>query len=56
MLLFHAHFEAYPCACSFTSKEIYMKHLLSMLAVVFTLGLSTAAMDADAAKRMGGKS
>ncbi len=34
-----------------------MKHLLSMLAVVFTLGLSTVAMDADAAKRMGsGKS
>ena len=34
-----------------------MKKLLSLLAVVFTLGLSTVAMDADAAKRMGsGKS
>ena len=34
-----------------------MKRLLSLLAVVFTLGLSTVAMDADAAKRMGsGKS
>ena len=34
-----------------------MKKLLSMLAVVFTLGLSTVAMDAEAAKRMGsGKS
>ena len=34
-----------------------MKRLLSMLAVVFTLGLSTVAMDAEAAKRMGsGKS
>ncbi len=34
-----------------------MKKLLSLLAVVFTLGLSTVPMDADAAKRMGsGKS
>lgn len=34
-----------------------MKHLLSLLAVVFTLGLTTVAMDAEAAKRMGsGKS
>lgn len=34
-----------------------MKRLLSLLAVVFTLGLSTVAMDAEAAKRMGsGKS
>jgi len=34
-----------------------MKKFLSMLAVVFTLGLSTVAMDAEAAKRMGsGKS
>lgn len=34
-----------------------MKKLLSMLAVVFTLSLSTVAMDAEAAKRMGsGKS
>ncbi|MDD2880505.1 MAG: TIM44-like domain-containing protein [Rhodoferax sp.] len=34
-----------------------MKRLLAMLAVVFTLGLSTVAMDAEAAKRMGsGKS
>jgi predicted lipid-binding transport protein (Tim44 family) len=34
-----------------------MKKLLSMLAVVVTIGLSTAAMDAEAAKRMGaGKS
>ena len=34
-----------------------MKRLLSLMAVVFTLGLSTVAMDADAAKRMGsGKS
>ena len=34
-----------------------MKRLLSLLAVVFTIGLSTAAMDAEAAKRMGsGKS
>ncbi len=34
-----------------------MRKLLSMLAVVFTLGLSTVAMDAEAAKRMGsGKS
>lgn len=34
-----------------------MKRFLSLLAVVFTLGLSTVALDADAAKRMGsGKS
>ncbi len=34
-----------------------MQRLLAMLAVVFTLGLSTVAMDAEAAKRMGsGKS
>ncbi len=34
-----------------------MKKILTMLAVVFTLGLSTVAMDAEAAKRMGsGKS
>ena len=34
-----------------------MKKFLSMLAVVFTIGLSTVAMDAEAAKRMGsGKS
>lgn len=34
-----------------------MKKLLSMLAIVFTLGLSTVAMEAEAAKRMGaGKS
>ena len=34
-----------------------MKRLFAMLAVVFTLGLSTVAMDAEAAKRMGsGKS
>lgn len=34
-----------------------MKKFLSLLAVVFTLGLSTVAMDAEAAKRMGsGKS
>ena len=34
-----------------------MKKLLSLLAVVFTLGLGTVAMDAEAAKRMGsGKS
>ena len=34
-----------------------MKKLLSVLAVVFTLGLSSVAMDAEAAKRMGsGKS
>ena len=34
-----------------------MKRLLTLLAVVFTLGLTTAAMDAEAAKRMGsGKS
>jgi len=38
-------------------QEIHMKRLLSLLAVVFTLGLSTVAMDAEAAKRMGsGKS
>ena len=34
-----------------------MKKFLSMLAVVFTVGLSTVAMEAEAAKRMGsGKS
>ena len=34
-----------------------MKKILSLLAIVFTLGLSTVAMDAEAAKRMGsGKS
>jgi predicted lipid-binding transport protein (Tim44 family) len=38
-------------------KEIRMKHLLSILALIFTIGLSTVAMDAEAAKRMGsGKS
>jgi predicted lipid-binding transport protein (Tim44 family) len=38
-------------------QEIHMKRLLTLLAVVFTLGLSTVAMDAEAAKRMGsGKS
>jgi predicted lipid-binding transport protein (Tim44 family) len=34
-------------------KEIRMKHLLSILALIFTIGLSTVAMDAEAAKRMG---
>jgi predicted lipid-binding transport protein (Tim44 family) len=39
------------------SKGIYMRRLLSTLAMVFAFGLSTAAMDAEAAKRMGsGKS
>mgnify|MGYP006127172397 CR=1 FL=1 len=34
-----------------------MKHLLSILALIFTIGVSTVAMDAEAAKRMGsGKS
>ena len=34
-----------------------MKRLLTLMAVVFSLGLTTAAMDAEAAKRMGsGKS
>lgn len=38
-------------------QEIFMKKLLLMLAVVFTLGLSTVAMNAEAAKRIGsGKS
>jgi predicted lipid-binding transport protein (Tim44 family) len=38
-------------------QEIHMKRLLSLLAVVFAFGLSTVAMDAEAAKRMGsGKS
>jgi predicted lipid-binding transport protein (Tim44 family) len=38
-------------------KGIVMKRLLTLMAVVFTLGLTTAAMDAEAAKRMGsGKS
>jgi predicted lipid-binding transport protein (Tim44 family) len=38
-------------------KGIYMRRLLSLLAMVFAFGLSTAAMDAEAAKRMGsGKS
>jgi predicted lipid-binding transport protein (Tim44 family) len=37
--------------------RLQMKKLLSLLAVVFTLGLSTVSMDADAAKRLGsGKS
>jgi predicted lipid-binding transport protein (Tim44 family) len=39
------------------SKEIFVKRLLSLLAIVFTVGLSTVAMEAEAAKRMGsGKS
>ena len=34
-----------------------MKRLLTLMAVVFSLGLTTVAMDAEAAKRMGsGKS
>ena len=34
-----------------------MKHLLSLLTLVFAVGLSTVAMDAEAGKRMGsGKS
>jgi predicted lipid-binding transport protein (Tim44 family) len=38
-------------------QEIHMKRLLSLLAVVFAFGLTTVAMDAEAAKRMGsGKS
>ncbi|MCJ7800173.1 MAG: Tim44-like domain-containing protein [Polaromonas sp.] len=38
-------------------KEIRMRRLLSLLAIVFTVGLSTVAMDAEAAKRLGsGKS
>jgi predicted lipid-binding transport protein (Tim44 family) len=38
-------------------KEMLMKKFLSLLAVVFTLGLTTVALEADAAKRMGsGKS
>jgi predicted lipid-binding transport protein (Tim44 family) len=38
-------------------KEITVKRLLSILAIVFTVGLSTVAMEAEAAKRMGsGKS
>ena len=31
-----------------------MKKFLSLLAVVFTVGLSTVALDAEAAKRLGG--
>jgi len=34
-------------------QEIQMKRLLALLAVVFTLGLSIVAMEAEAAKRMG---
>lgn len=34
--------------------ETLMKKLLSLLAVVFTVGLSTVALDAEAAKRLGG--
>jgi predicted lipid-binding transport protein (Tim44 family) len=38
-------------------KEIRMKRLLSIMALIFTIGVSTVAMDAEAAKRMGsGKS
>jgi len=38
-------------------KDILMKKILSLLAVVFTLALTTVALEADAAKRMGsGKS
>jgi predicted lipid-binding transport protein (Tim44 family) len=35
-------------------KEIRVKKFLSLMAVVLTLGISTLAMDAEAAKRMGG--
>ena len=39
------------------SKETHLKRLLSLLTVIFAVGLSTLAMDAEAAKRMGsGKS
>jgi predicted lipid-binding transport protein (Tim44 family) len=42
---------------SLFSQEIRMNKILSILAVVLTLGFSTVAMDAEAAKRMGsGKS
>ena len=31
-----------------------MKRLLSVLAVVFTMGIASVSMDAEAAKRLGG--
>jgi predicted lipid-binding transport protein (Tim44 family) len=47
----------YPLHRSFILKGIQMKQFLSKLAVVFVLGLSTMALHAEAAKRIGsGKS
>jgi predicted lipid-binding transport protein (Tim44 family) len=57
MLLFKQALTDYACASGSFLQEICMKKLLSMLVIVFTLGISTVAMQAEAAKRMGaGKS
>jgi hypothetical protein len=57
MLLFSTFIDRYLCAVRQFTQENMMKKFLSMLAVVFTVGLSTVAMEAEAAKRMGsGKS
>jgi predicted lipid-binding transport protein (Tim44 family) len=56
-MLFHVRCIDYRCLHSFTQQEMKMKRLLSLLAMVFAVGLSTVAMDVEAAKRMGsGKS
>jgi predicted lipid-binding transport protein (Tim44 family) len=41
-------------ACHSFFQEIDMKRLLSVLAVVFTMGIASVSMDAEAAKRLGG--
>jgi predicted lipid-binding transport protein (Tim44 family) len=57
MLLFKQVLTEYACTSGPFLQEIRMKKLLSMLVIVFTLGISTVAMQAEAAKRMGaGKS
>jgi hypothetical protein len=54
-LLFIVDKEAYsPARFNLFSLETLMKKTLSLLAVVFALGLSTVAMDAEAARRFGG--
>lgn len=50
-------FATYARASHQLTQDITMKRFLSLLAVVFAVGLSTAALDAEAARRLGsGKS
>ena len=52
MLLFKKFIKPYALPSSFTSQKIQRKQFLSLMAAVFTFGLGTVALDAEAAKRM----